>query len=118
MPARISATERGANRPTQVVGGSFKDTAGTPFTGEDIRFTAKGDALYAIALAWPLRGRLTVKSLATGSPLTKREIKAVELLGSHASLKWSRNSGGLTVELPNERPGNFPIAIRISLPSR
>ena len=103
--------------PTKVVGGSFKDTTGTPFTGEDIRFTAKGDALYAIALAWPLRGRLTVKSLATGSPLTKREIKAVELLGSSAKLKWSRNSGGLTVELPDERSGNFPIAIRISLPS-
>src|SRR5207237_10356316 len=42
--------------PTKVIGGSFKDTTGTPFTSEDIRFTAKGDALYAIALAWPLRG--------------------------------------------------------------
>ena len=42
--------------PTKVVGGSFKDTASKPFTGEDIRFTTKGNTLYAIALAWPKMG--------------------------------------------------------------
>jgi alpha-L-fucosidase len=100
--------------PTAVVGGSFKDTARRPFTGEDIRFTARGETLYAIALAWPENGRLTVKSLAAGSPLTKREIKKVELLGSKAKLNWTRNADGLTIQLPTQKPCQYAFAFKIS----
>jgi len=100
--------------PTQVVGGSFKDTAGKSFTAEDIRFTAKGDTLYAIALAWPESGRLTIKSLATTSPLTQREIKTVQLLGSKSPLKWTRNADGLTIELPAQKPCAHAFAFEIS----
>ena len=34
------------------------------YTAEDIRFTAKGDTLYAFVMAWPESGRVTLKSLA------------------------------------------------------
>ena len=33
------------------------------FTSQDIRFTTKGDTLYAIALNWPKDGKLNVRSL-------------------------------------------------------
>src|SRR5690606_17294404 len=39
--------------PTEVIEGSFKDTARQPFSGRDIRYTTKGDTLYAILLDWP-----------------------------------------------------------------
>jgi alpha-L-fucosidase len=100
--------------PTKTVGGSFKDTAGKPFTSEDIRFTARGDTLYATALAWPEKGRLVIKSLAAGSALTKSTIKNVELLGSKAKLKWTRNASGLAIQLPQEKPGDFAFAFKIS----
>jgi alpha-L-fucosidase len=100
--------------PTQVIGGSFKDTAGTPFTGEDIRFTAKGDTLYAIALAWPENGKITIKSLASGLPLARRKIKSVQLLGSRDKLKWVQNQDGLTVDLPSQPPGNYAFAFKIA----
>jgi alpha-L-fucosidase len=99
--------------PTKVVGGSFKDTATSGYTSEDIRFTAKGDTLYAIALAWPEDGKLSIKSLAAGSQLTKREIKTVQMLGSKAKVKWSRRAAGLIVELPNEKPSGYPLALKI-----
>jgi alpha-L-fucosidase len=99
--------------PTKVVGGSFKDTATSGYTAQDIRFTAKGNTLYAIVLAWPQDGKLTIKSLATGSELTKREIKTVQMLGSKAPVKWTRSAEGLIVELPNERPSGSPIALKI-----
>jgi alpha-L-fucosidase len=95
------------------VAGSFKDTAGRPFTGEDIRFTTKGDTLYAIALAWPEHGKLVIKSLAAGSPLSNREIKTVELLGSHARLKWTRTAQGLVINLPVQKPGDYAYAFKI-----
>jgi len=99
--------------PTKVVGGSFKDTATSGYTAQDIRFTAKGNTLYAIGLGWPEDGKLTIKSLASGSELTKREIKTVQMLGSQAKVKWSRSEEGLVVELPNEKPTGYPFALKI-----
>ena len=99
--------------PTKVVGGSFKDTATRGYTAEDIRFTAKGDTLYAIALAWPEDGKLRIKSLAAGSELTKREIKTIQLLGSRVQVKWTRSADGLIVELPSAKPSRYPVALKI-----
>jgi alpha-L-fucosidase len=99
--------------PTQVVGGSFKDTASKPFTGEDIRFTTKDGALYAIALAWPANGKMVVKSLATGAPHMQGEIGSVQLLGSKTKLNWKRDATGLTAVLPDEKPGDFAYALKI-----
>ena len=99
--------------PTLVVGGSFKDTATKPFTGEDIRFTTKGDVLYAIALAWPQNGKLVVKSLAAGSPNVTREFKTVQLLGYQGALKWTRTRDGLVVDLPGQKPNDYAYAFKI-----
>ncbi len=93
--------------PTEVVAGTFKDTASKPFTGEDIRFTAKGTTLYAIALAWSENGRLRVKSLADVP------VKSVELLGSKEKLVWKRDAAGLSVELPAQRPNDYAFVFRI-----
>lgn len=100
--------------PSKVVGGAFKDTATRSFTGEDIRFTTKGETLYAIALAWPEKGRLLIKSLAAASRLAKWRIKSVELLGYRPSLKWTRGAEGLSIELPSERPGEGAFVFKIS----
>jgi alpha-L-fucosidase len=94
--------------PTQVVAGSFADVKRQPFTGEDFRFTTKGDTLYAIALAWPDHGKLVVKSL-TG----ERAIKDVELLGS-GKVNWKRTGQGMEVELPAKRPCDFAVTLKIT----
>jgi alpha-L-fucosidase len=99
--------------PTQVVEGQFKDTASKPFTGEDIRFTTKGDTLYAIALAWPEHGKAVIKALAAGSPLLGREIKSVGLLGSKTKLNWRRTADGLEIALPAEKPCDYAFVFRI-----
>jgi alpha-L-fucosidase len=100
--------------PTKEVAGSFKDTAGSPFTGQDIRFTTHGDTLYAIALAWPKNGKLLVKSLASGSSLNAGKIRKVQMLGYEGKLKWSQTPAGLSVDLPNKKPGDYAFAIKIS----
>jgi alpha-L-fucosidase len=99
--------------PTRVVGGSFKDTTTSGYTAQDIRFTTKGNTLYAIALAWPEDGKLRIKSLAAASELTKREIKTVQMLGSKARVKWKRSPAGLIVELPKEKPGNYAFTLKV-----
>ena len=37
-----------------------------PYAAEDVRFTAKGDLLYAFVMAWPEGGKATIKTLADG----------------------------------------------------
>ncbi len=100
--------------PTKVVEGSFNDTKRKPFTGEDFRFTAKRETLYAIALAWASSGKYVVKSLATGSSYLAGEIQAVQLMGSTAQLKWTRNAKGLNVELPAQKPCEHAYVLKIS----
>ena len=100
--------------PTQVVGGAFNDTKRAAFSGADLRFTTRGDTLYAIALAWPENGRVTVRSLGTGAGLQAREVTKVELLGHRGALQWSRQEGGLTVELPATKPCEHAFALKIT----
>ena len=100
--------------PTRVVGGSFGDTKRDTFTAQDIRFTTRGNTLYAIVLDWPGDGKVTVKSLAEGSKLSKKRIEKVELLGSSARLRWKRDNQGLTIELPERKPCEHAFVIKIA----
>jgi alpha-L-fucosidase len=99
--------------PTEVAGGSFTDTKRTGFTSQDIRFTRKGSGLYAIALNWPEDGKLTVKTLATGSVNRPLAIAQVELLGC-GPVKWTQDSEGLHAEMPGEKPCEHPYALKIT----
>lgn len=100
--------------PTQIVDGAFNDTKRAPFTSQDIRFTTKGEKLYAIVLAWPERGHVTIKALATDSSLFQHAIEKVELLGYPEAVEWTRDTSGLTIQLPAQKPGNYAFALRIS----
>nr|MDQ2888691.1 alpha-L-fucosidase [Chloroflexota bacterium] len=100
--------------PTQVVGGSFNDTKRTAFTSQDIRFTTRGNTLYAIALAWPENGRITIRSLATDAALFQHTIEKVELLGVKEPLQWSRDRSGLVIEVPTHKPCDYAFVFQIT----
>lgn len=92
--------------PTEVIEGSFKDTKRAAFTGRDIRFTAKNDALYAIALDWPGE-QLVLESL------RDEPVGSVHLLGHDGELAWSRDERGLIVTFPERRPCEHAFALKI-----
>lgn len=100
--------------PTPVVGGSFNDTRRSPFTSQDVRFTTSGDMLYAIILAWPEHGAVTIKTLATDAGVFQSQIARIELLGHHGELQWTREASGLTISLPERKPGAHAFACRIT----
>jgi len=103
--------------PTAVVEGPFADTKRQPFTAEDIRFTRKGPTVYAIALAWPDSGVVTIKSLARGSQLMPSEIGAVELVGGQGPVSLARDESGLRVTLP-PAPAVRPHAVALRITTR
>ena len=79
----------------------FNEGKGKPFTAEDIRFTTKGNTLYAIALGWPEKGKLLVKNLGRGSYKT---ISKVQLLGTDESIHFVQDENGLLLHLPEKKP--------------
>ncbi len=83
------------------------------FGSSDIRFTTKGDTLYAIALGWPADGKILITSLAEDSSNYPRQIGKVELLGSQSNLKWSRGPQGLLIQAPVTPPGKYAYTFRI-----
>jgi len=100
--------------PTVVGSGSFTDTRRQAFTAQDIRFTTKGDALYAIFLGWPARGETMIQSLGSNLKLYPGEVGAVEMLGVKGALRWTRGARGLRVQLPAERPGEHAFVLKIT----
>jgi alpha-L-fucosidase len=80
-----------------------------PFTSEDVRFTRKGDSLYAIFMEWPAR-ESTIASLGTRA-MPDAVIERVDLLGG-PSLPFRRDGDGLNVTIPPET-GAFAPAIQI-----
>ncbi len=91
-------------------GGHFKEDFA--YTSKDIRFTVKEKTLYAIALVWPADGKLTIQSLAKG--LDSGEVSDVQLFGHEGKLQWTRNEKGLTVVLPDKKPGNYAFTLKIT----
>ena len=94
--------------PTKVPTGAFTDTKRQAFTQEDIRFTTKGDSLYATVLAWP-EGELTITSLAD------QTIDGVALLGYDGTLTWSSDAEGLHIRMPAQKPCDHAFAFKITL---
>ncbi len=98
--------------PTEVPEGYFTDTKRAAFTGQDIRFTTRDRALYAIALAWPGR-ELCIRSLASGAGLPANSIVQVRCLGTPGTLPWSQDEHGLTVGMPAQPPCGHAYSIEI-----
>ncbi|SFF67889.1 alpha-L-fucosidase [Salegentibacter agarivorans] len=94
--------------PTEVKKGHHSEGDNKDFTGQDIRFTKKGDKLYAIMMAWPEAGEVNIKSLGSDSEFGKDfEIKNIRLLGSNVKLKFVKNDEGLKVENLGEKSGDY-----------
>jgi alpha-L-fucosidase len=94
--------------------GGQRDVQQQPFTARDIRFTQSkdGKTLYAIVLAIPADGNVTIQSLAAGSPHSPGKISRVRLLGG-GKLKFTRDGEGLHVTLPEKMPNPIAFALEI-----
>lgn len=82
-----------AESTIQINAQGFNDGNYTKAGADEIRFTQKGNFVYATALAWPEDMTMRVKSLAS------EKIKSIELLG-HGKVKFTQTAEGVTVVLP------------------
>ena len=89
--------------PTKVAEGHFTENKIGEFTAQDIRFTTKGDTLYAIALDWP-GSQLVITSLGRRAGLFHGDISSVRLLGHAEPLPFTQKEDALVISLPDSKP--------------
>jgi alpha-L-fucosidase len=99
--------------PTVVPEGQFSDNE-MAFTPQDIRFTVKGDKLYAITLGLPVDS-VEIKSLATGAGGGMERVRAVKMIGGELALAWSQNETGLSIQIPQNIASKHACVFEISL---
>ncbi len=90
-------------------GGHFNEDNEARFTAHDIRFTVKGDCLYAIVLGRP-GDEVRIKSLALLYP---QEIESIQMLGVDGDLPWRMADGSLWIQCPPKMPCDHAVAFRI-----
>jgi len=96
----------------KVKGGHFKEDY--KYNAREIRFTTKGNALYAIALGWPEDGRLLVRSIAKRPFQNINNLTSVQLLGYNGKLQWKVDNEGLEVGLPAKKVSEYTAVLKIT----
>ncbi|MFV0466151.1 MAG: alpha-L-fucosidase [Lachnospiraceae bacterium] len=92
--------------------GHFQDRQVPVFTGEDIRFTAKADSIFAFVMRWPEDGVVRIHSLGKNSELLNSSIRSISILGFHYSPLYEFRGDWLeiTADLRNV---SKPIVLKI-----
>ena len=73
----------------------------------DVRFTRKGNTLYAIALEWP-EAELRLTSLGG------RSVEKVNMLGLADAVQWKQTADALVIEPPARRPCRYAYTFKIT----
>jgi alpha-L-fucosidase len=96
--------------PTVTASGHFKED--TAYTAQDIRFTTKASALYAITLGVPTK-EVRIKSLGQASTLADKPVAEVTLLGSSEKLNWKQEADALVIQPAVHWPSQSAVTFAI-----
>jgi alpha-L-fucosidase len=109
-PWKISGVGPATETPS--VDSNFNEKDRKDLTAEDIRFTTKGDVLYAFVMGLAER-QVVISPLAVNGNSNLRKISAVELLGWKGELHWAQDTEGLKVQLPESYPGKYAVTFKV-----
>lgn len=79
----------------------------------EIRFTKKGDYVYAIFLDWSDK-EFKIRSLSENM-IPNAAIESIELLGHDGKLEYTRDAEALTIKSPAEKPCDYAYAFKIKI---
>jgi len=91
----------------------FNERNRKELTAADVRFTKKGNTLYAFVMGWPEK-QAVIPTLGQGGKLQVGKIRAVELLGHKERLQFTQDESALTVQLPAEKPSDHAVTLKIA----
>jgi alpha-L-fucosidase len=101
----LSTAQGGTSEHHQA--GAFNERNRKPLSGADIRFTKKGNVLYAFCMGWPTK-EARISSLGNAA-----KVQNVEMLGFKGKLTWRQDASGLTVQMPPAKPCDHAVVLKI-----
>ncbi|WP_099469709.1 alpha-L-fucosidase [Konateibacter massiliensis] len=108
-------SEEGTTKEQQ---GQFTDQQEVEYTKEDIRFTARGDCIYAFVMKYPEDGKVTIRSLANSKDQNVPEfhglIKSVSVLGYDEKPVYHKDHEGLHIQTGTVN-SNLPVVVRVQI---
>ncbi len=96
--------------PTEISEGRLNEKDHADHVAADIRYTTKGETLYAFTLAIPQKP-LMIKTL---SDKRNQQIKEISLLGSQEKVNWEQSKEGLQIQPPSEAPCDHALTYKIA----
>lgn len=100
--------------PTQMEKGGHFVKTGLAYGPQDIRYTRKGNTVYAIVLGWPGEGeKVTMTALGEKASEKPLNVKSVALLGADELIKWKQKKDELVVTCPETKPHDMALVFRI-----
>ena len=107
-----------AEGPTAIPEGQFTDGVKKEFTFKDVRYTCRGDNIYAFSLVYPESGEVAFSALgerdASSKPNFHGIIKSVSVLGSREKPEWHRTEDALHIKTKSVC-SNFPVVFKIEI---
>jgi len=91
----------------------FNEGKGKAFTAEDVRFTTKGDVLYAIVLGSPTKP-LQITSLGIAQGNLEKLVGTIKALGSSEMVNWTQTSDALTIQPPQGQLSDIAVVYKIT----
>ena len=99
--------------PAKVTEGHLSERANADNTEEDVRFTQKDGALYALLLDTPSRD-IEIRALGKKAALLDKEIKNIEILGSTEKLNWKTTDKFLEITKPKENTSKHCVVFKLT----
>jgi alpha-L-fucosidase len=92
----------------------FNENQRKDLSAADVRFTKKGETLFAFCMGLPEQSVL-IEPLGTKSPQNPHKVQHVELLGFEGGLQFKQDESGLRIELPAQKPVLPPEAVTFKI---
>lgn len=100
--------------PTQMEKGGHFVTMKGRYSAKDIRYTRKGNIIYAIVLGWPGKNeQVTMTIFGKGNKAENIKVKKVSMLGSKEKIKWHRDDAGLVVTTPSKAVDYLAVVFKL-----
>ena len=83
-----------------------------PYESTDIRFTTKGETLYAFCMSNPTEN-IKITSIGKNSKLNDKAVTSVQMLGSNEKLVWNQQNDALVINKPTKLPEWEVVTLKI-----
>jgi len=101
----------GPSTQQKIETGNFNEDKQKDLGGKDIRFTKKGDTVFAFVMGKTEIAEMS--ALGLWSSQNPGKIQRVQILGRGGDLKWMQDDDALRVKIPAEVPAEIGFTLKV-----